>query len=139
MSKKELRSRSRAASGIGATFVGKKTKKIVHHGVIGTADQRRCLAFLGDQAGQDKPVEMMRQGRRSDAERLLQVPDRSPGLTCPHQRTIKVEPRRIAERLELFCCLFEFHRNKVAPRQRRVNTISKILINRIPVSNRSRL
>ncbi len=35
--------------------------EIVHHGVVGAADQRRRLALLADQPGQDQAMQMVRQ------------------------------------------------------------------------------
>ena len=44
---------------VDAAFIHQKTDEIVHRGVIGPADQGRCLTLLRDQPGQDQPMQMV--------------------------------------------------------------------------------
>src|SRR4051812_17061575 len=58
---------------------------------------------------------MVRERRRRDLQLLLQPPDRKAGIAGAHQCAIDLEPRRVAERLELLCCFFDFHGIKMMP------------------------
>jgi hypothetical protein len=58
-----------AAGRIGATLVNQKADQTIHRRIIRAADQCRHLSLLRDEAGQDKPVQMM--GERGCGERQL--------------------------------------------------------------------
>ena len=60
-------------------------------------------------------MQMVRERRSRDLQLLLQPPDRKAGIAGAHQCAIDLEPRRVAERLELLCCFFDFHRINMTP------------------------
>ncbi len=56
-------------------------------------------------------MKVMRQGGSGDAHFLLKSSNRQARIPGPDERPIHLEPGRIAQGLQLLCCLFEFHGN----------------------------
>src|SRR5829696_1626013 len=110
-----LPARSRDADAVGAALVGQEAEEATHRRIVRPADQRGALTLLLHETGQDEPMQMVRERRSRDLQLLLQPPNGKAGIAGAHQCAIDLEPRRIAERLELLCCFFDFHRTKMTP------------------------
>lgn len=70
------RSFARRAGGIDATLIHKEADEAIHGGIVGPADERRCLALLSDQARQNQSMQVMGERRGRDRELLLQAANR---------------------------------------------------------------
>ncbi len=104
---------ARGTGRVDTAFIYEKADEVVHGRVVGTADQRGRLTFLRHQAGQDQPMQVMRERRGRDPEFLLQAADRQPAVAGPDESPINLKPRRVSERFKLLCCLFDIHGNKL--------------------------
>ena len=67
-------------------------------------------------------MQMMGERRGRKPKLLLQAADGKARIAGAHEGSIDLEPRRIAEGFELFCCLFDFHGNRDM-RPRRPSTL----------------
>ena len=73
------------ASRVDAAFVNQKAHEVVHCRIVGPANQRCRLTFLGHKTRRDQPVEVMGQRRGRDSQFLLDVTNRQPLIACPNK------------------------------------------------------
>src|SRR3546814_7716930 len=75
-----------------------------------TAYELRISDWSSDVCSSD--LAMVRQSRARNIELLLDAPDRQALRPGPHQHPVDLQAGRIAERLELCGCFFEFQDRK---------------------------
>lgn len=113
--------RLRRTASVGTAFVGEVADQSLHRWILGAADERGRLPLLAHQPRFDQPLAVMRQGGRRDPEPILNAANGQSLVACTHKDPIDVQARRVAERFELRCCLFELHGKSVAVGKMTVN------------------
>src|ERR1700722_14830564 len=56
----------RGASRVDTALIHQESDQTIHRRIVGAADQRRGVTLLSDQARQNQPVQVVRQGRSGD-------------------------------------------------------------------------
>jgi hypothetical protein len=102
-------------AGIGTALVGEKPDERVHRRIVRPTNQGRRLPLLCHQPCLDQALQVMRERRRGDPEPILKAADGEALGASAHKDAVDAEARRVAERLQLTSCCFDFHGTTLVP------------------------
>ena len=91
------------------------------------AHQRGGFSHLANQANHHQRFDVMRKGRGSDLQLVLQAADRQTRVARANQRSVDFKPGRIAQGFEVCCCVIKLHCFIVASSYSNDNHISRIM------------
>jgi hypothetical protein len=98
-----------SASRFHAALINECARDFPHHRVIRAADQHRGSPLLRHETHLHQFLTMVGQGRRRDADPLLQTANGHAGIASTHKGLENAEPGRVAEGFKTGCDIINVH------------------------------